>query len=51
MSVRVAGEDRFIAAEDAGRYRDALGVMVPAGLPDAFLVWDGGPRGSVIGCV
>jgi ATP-dependent Lhr-like helicase len=34
---RVAGEERLIAAEDAGRYRDGLGVMPPAGLPDAFL--------------
>src|SRR5438270_6032909 len=25
------------AAEDAGRYRDALGVMPPSGLPEAFL--------------
>src|SRR5581483_4355243 len=24
-------------AEDAGRYRDALGAMPPSGLPDAFL--------------
>ena len=39
--VRVAGEERLIAAEDAGRYRDALGAMPPSGLPDAFL--DGGP--------
>ncbi len=37
MLVRVAGEERLIAAEDAGRYRDALGVMPPSGLPDAFL--------------
>ena len=35
--VRVGGEERLIAAEDAGRYRDGLGVMPPAGLPDAFL--------------
>jgi len=34
---RVAGEERLIAAEDAGRYRDGLGVMPPAGLPGAFL--------------
>ena len=27
----------MIAAEDAGRYRDALGVMPPGGLPEAFL--------------
>src|SRR5438094_283074 len=25
------------AAEDAGRYRDAIGVMPPSGLPDSFL--------------
>ena len=37
VRVRVGGEARVIAAEDAGRYRDALGVMTPAGLPDAFL--------------
>ena len=35
--VRFAGEERLIAAEDAGRYRDALGAMPPSGLPDAFL--------------
>ncbi len=40
--VRIAGEERLIAAEDAGRYRDALGVMPPSGLPDAFL--EGGPE-------
>jgi ATP-dependent helicase Lhr and Lhr-like helicase len=37
LEVRVAHEPRFIAAEDAGRYRDALGVALPLGLPDAFL--------------
>ena len=40
--VRVAGEERLIAAEDAGRYRDALGVMPPSGLPDVYL--EGGPE-------
>ena len=35
--VRVAGEERLIAAEDAGRYRDALGVVPPSGLPAVFL--------------
>jgi ATP-dependent Lhr-like helicase len=35
--VRVRGEDRWIATEDAGLYRDALGVPPPAGLPDSFL--------------
>jgi ATP-dependent Lhr-like helicase len=35
--VRVGGDERLIAAEDAGRYRDALGAMPPGGLPDVFL--------------
>ncbi|MEJ7764822.1 MAG: DEAD/DEAH box helicase, partial [Acidimicrobiales bacterium] len=35
--VRVAGESRLIAVEDAGRYRDALGCALPPGIPDAFL--------------
>ncbi|HYX88114.1 MAG TPA: DEAD/DEAH box helicase, partial [Gaiellaceae bacterium] len=37
VRVRVAGEERLIAAEDAGRYRDAVGAMPPGGLPDTFL--------------
>ncbi|HEX3771229.1 MAG TPA: DEAD/DEAH box helicase, partial [Polyangiaceae bacterium] len=35
--VTIAGERRFIAGEDVGRYRDALGVVPPRGMPDAFL--------------
>jgi len=41
LLVRFAGEQRLIAAEDAGRYRDAVGVMPPGGLPEVFL--EGGP--------
>jgi ATP-dependent Lhr-like helicase len=37
VEVRIAGEARFIAAEDAGLYRDALGVPPPGGLPESFL--------------
>jgi ATP-dependent Lhr-like helicase len=33
----VAGEERYFAAEDAGKLRDALGVMPPPGLPSTFL--------------
>jgi ATP-dependent Lhr-like helicase len=44
----VAGEDRFIAAEDAGRYRDALGVPLPLGLPQAFLERVADPLGDLI---
>jgi ATP-dependent Lhr-like helicase len=35
--IRVAGEERWIAAEDAARYRDGIGAVPPTGLPDAFL--------------
>jgi ATP-dependent Lhr-like helicase len=34
---RVGGADALVAAEDAGLYRDAFGVMPPGGLPEAFL--------------
>jgi len=37
LEVTIAGERRCIAVEDAGRYRDALGVPLPPGLPSAFL--------------
>ncbi|MGI8903825.1 MAG: Lhr family helicase [Solirubrobacteraceae bacterium] len=36
-SVRLAGEERWIDAADAGLYRDALGAVPPGGLPAAFL--------------
>ena len=35
--VPVAGEARLVAAEDAARYRDALGAPLPLGLPGALL--------------
>jgi ATP-dependent helicase Lhr and Lhr-like helicase len=38
VRVRLAGEERWIAIEDVGRYRDGAGVSPPAGVPDAFLV-------------
>ncbi len=37
IAIHIAGEMRFVAAEDAGRLRDALGVAPPRGLPAAFL--------------
>jgi len=37
VNVRLAGEARWIAAEDAGRYREALGATLPIGLPEEFL--------------
>jgi ATP-dependent Lhr-like helicase len=35
--VRIRRGECWIAAEDAGRYRDALGTVPPAGLPEVFL--------------
>jgi ATP-dependent helicase Lhr and Lhr-like helicase len=37
VRVRIGGEARYIAAADAGLYRDALGTMPPGGLPAVFL--------------
>jgi ATP-dependent Lhr-like helicase len=36
LRLRIAGEERLVAVEDAGRVRDALGVMLPPGIPGAF---------------
>ncbi len=35
--VRIRGEKRWIAMEDVARYRDALGIAVPVGVPQALL--------------
>ena len=48
VHVRVAGERRLIAAEDAGRYRDAVGAMPPGGLPEVFLEADDEPLHSLL---
>lgn len=37
VPLHIAEETRYIAVEDAGRYRDGLGLMPPDGLPEAFL--------------
>ena len=37
VRMRIGGEERWIASEDAGLFRDALGAVPPGGLPDAFL--------------
>ena len=41
MRVRVAGEARLVAVEDAAALRDALGVSLPIGLPGVFTEPDG----------
>jgi ATP-dependent Lhr-like helicase len=47
--VSVAGEQRVIAAEDAARYRDALGAALPLGLPAAFTEPVDDPLGDLVG--
>ena len=49
VTVQVAGQLRWIACEDAGRYRDALGTPPPPGLPSAFLEPSADPMGDLLG--
>jgi ATP-dependent Lhr-like helicase len=37
IRLRVGGEERYVAADEAGLYRGALGAVPPGGLPEAFL--------------
>jgi ATP-dependent helicase Lhr and Lhr-like helicase len=46
--VPVAGESRFIAVEDAARYRDAVGTPLPQGLPGALLQPVRDPTGDLV---
>jgi ATP-dependent helicase Lhr and Lhr-like helicase len=38
VEVRIGGDERWIAIEDVGRYRDGVGASPPRGVPEAFLV-------------
>lgn len=48
IRLRVAGEERWIAIEDAGRYRDSLGSALPKGVPQAFLEGYVDPLGDLV---
>jgi ATP-dependent Lhr-like helicase len=48
LRVRIHGDERWIAVEDAGRYRDALGVALPVGVPHAFLEPVADPLGELV---
>jgi ATP-dependent Lhr-like helicase len=37
VRMRLGGEERYLASEDAGLYRDALGAVPPSGLPAVFV--------------
>ena len=46
--ITVADESRAIAAEDMGRYRDALGIPPPLGIPQAYLERVEDPVGDLV---
>ncbi|MCW6010658.1 ATP-dependent helicase [Micromonospora sp. CPCC 205371] len=48
LRVRVAGEQRWIGIEDAGRYRDALGVALPVGVAQAYVEPVTDPLGDLV---
>ena len=48
IRVRIAGEERWVAVEDAGRLRDALGTPLPVGIPEAFLEPVRDPIGDLV---
>ncbi|MEU0486039.1 ATP-dependent helicase [Streptosporangium sp. NPDC006013] len=48
IRVRVAGQERWAAIEDAARLRDALGVPLPVGVPHAFLEPVDDPLGDLL---
>jgi ATP-dependent Lhr-like helicase len=46
--VRIAGHERWLPIEDAGRVRDALGVALPVGVPHAYLEPVNDPLGDLV---
>jgi ATP-dependent Lhr-like helicase len=48
IGVRVAGRPMWAAIEDAGRLRDALGVPLPVGIPEAFTEPVADPLGDLV---
>ncbi|MFI7022442.1 ATP-dependent helicase [Micromonospora sp. NPDC049900] len=48
LRVRIAGQDRWVGVEDAGRLRDALGVALPVGVAEAYLEPVTDPLGDLV---
>ncbi|MFO0593139.1 MAG: DEAD/DEAH box helicase [Polyangiaceae bacterium] len=48
VEARIAGEPRLFAVEDAARFRDALGVVPPRGIPRALLEPVADPLGDLV---
>ncbi len=49
LRLRIAGQERWVAIEDASRFRDALGTAMPVGVPKAFLEPVADPVGDLVG--
>ncbi|GEL23952.1 DEAD/DEAH box helicase [Pseudonocardia sulfidoxydans NBRC 16205] len=48
IRVRIGGEQRWLAIEDAGRVRDALGAALPVGVPETFTEPVPDPLGDLV---
>jgi ATP-dependent Lhr-like helicase len=48
IQVRIAGSMRYLAIEDAGRVRDALGAALPVGVPEVFTEPVADPVGDLL---
>ncbi len=48
LEVTITGEKRFIAVEDASRYRDALGTPIPHGVAERYLEPVADPVGDLV---
>ena len=48
IRVRFAGAEQWAVVEDAGRLRDALGVALPVGVPEAFTELVPDPLGDLV---
>ena len=48
IRITIAGENRFAAIEDTSRYRDALGIPPPLGVPERYLQPVADPLGDLV---
>ena len=48
IRIRISGDERWLAIEDAGRVRDALGSALPVGVPEAFTELVRDPLGELL---
>ncbi len=48
IEIRIAGEPRLAAVEDAGRLRDGMGIRLPDGVPEVFTAPADDPLGDLV---